>query len=255
MLSAVYLVVILSGVLLSSVLAQPNPGSINWCQVKDQYCYGNEEHIGCEPNSFPVDPTCSNPTIVPLTPEMKDLLIRRHNEYRQHIANGCNSKFPSAKKMPVMEWDDSLAYLAEKHLEHCSFEHDQCHNTPSYPNSGQNLFYKGTAMVTPNATQALEEGMEAWFEEWKLNLTPNIINSLAWDDYSAFHFTVMVNDQNANLGCALLQYNFDWGSWTFDGFMLNCNYGYTNFIGQKVYTSGTPCSECTCSQEYPALCA
>lgn len=238
---------ILGGILISSAVAQ-----VNWCQVQSQYC-GQSQHIACEPNSFPTGAECENVRVLPMNSTLKNLILDKHNAYRQQIASGSNSKFPSGKKMAVMEWDDTLQFVAEKHVSHCSFQHDECRATPQYPNSGQNLYYMATAMQYPNASRAIDEGLTAWFEEWQI-ARAGLVDGLAWDDWEAFHFTVMVNDKNGKVGCGLIQYNYDYYYWTFDAFMLTCNYEYTNMINQPMYVRGTPCSQCTCSAKYSALC-
>lgn len=240
--------VLLFALFASTVLAQ-----VDWCQVKTQYCAGRE-HIACEPNSFPYDSGCTNVQLLPMNSTFKDLILKRHNEYRQQIASGSNSKFPTAKKMGVIEWDDTLQFVAEKHAIHCSFQHDQCRATPAYPKSGQNLYYMATAMQYANATNAVNEGLNAWFVEWQ-DARAGIVDNLLSSDSAAFHFTVMVNDNNNKVGCGLIQYNMYWSGYTFDAFQLTCNYQYTNMLSEPMYVRGTPCSQCTCSAQYPALCA
>lgn len=238
----------LAGFFLSSVVAQTN-----WCQVQSQYC-GGSQHIACEPNSFPTSTECDNVRLLPMNSTLKNLILNKHNAYRQQIASGSNTKFPSAKKLSVVQWDDTLQFVAEKHVAHCSFQHDQCRATPQYPNSGQNLYYSATAMQYANASQTVEEALAAWFDEWEIARS-GIVDNLVYNDWEAFHFTVMINDNHNKVGCGLIEYNFDYWGYTFDAFMLTCNYGYTNMINQPVYVRGTPCSQCTCSAQYPALCS
>lgn len=54
------------------------------------------------------------------------------------------------------------------------------------------------------------------------------------------HFTVMVNDKNNAVGCAMVRYREKGVSTDY----LVCNYGYTNVIGQRVYESGRTASKC-----------
>lgn len=229
---------------------------VNWCQVRQQYC-GSSKHIACMPNNFPTEPRdpedCLNVQLVPMNSTLKNVILNKHNAYRQEIASGNNPKFPQAEKLAVMEWDDTLQFLAEKHVSYCSFEHDECRATPQYPLSGQNLYYQ-TLWNEPSAIAALENGMEAWFEEWKI-ARAGVTDNLMWNDWQAYHFTVMVNDKNNRVGCGLIQYTTLMGTWVMDSFMLTCNYQYTNMVGTPVYTRGIPCSGCTCSAEYPDLCA
>ena len=190
---------------------------------------------------------------MPMTSTLKNFILDKHNQFRQQIASGSNSKFPSAKDMHVMQWDDTLQFLAETHVSHCSFQHDQCRATPDYPYAGQNLYYKATSQANPNATAAVESGLNSWFNEWTI-ADPNIVDSIQWEMWRAFHFSVMVHDQNNNVGCGLLKYNYMSGSYEMNSYMLTCDYGYTNMLNEPMYLTGTPCSECTCSTTYPALC-
>lgn len=54
------------------------------------------------------------------------LIIDEHNRWRNHLASGNESHrgFPSSADMLQFEWDDELAYVAQKHAEQCEFEHD-----------------------------------------------------------------------------------------------------------------------------------
>ena len=244
----------IAGCLLPVVLAQ-DPSTVNWCQVQTDMCNG-QGHIGCPTSVFPITPTsqvCTNVRLLPMNSTLKNLILDKHNAYRQQIASGSNTKFGAAQKLAVMEWDDTLQYLAEKHVSKCSFQHDYCRKTPLFPYSGQNLYYMGTAMQYQNASRAIDQGLAAWFDEWKI-ARAGAIDNLIFDDWQAFHFTVMVNDKNNKVGCGLIQYNYQSGSWLMDGFMLTCNYQYTNMLNQPMYTRGTPCSTCTCSALYPSLC-
>lgn len=245
------LLCLLVSVFYESVFGQ---SQIDWCEVKKQHC-GFNSHIACMPNGFPTQTTnCQNVKLLPMNSTMKNLILDMHNSFRQQIASGGNSKFPQAKKLAVIEWDDTLQFLAEKQVSYCSFEHDQCRATPNYPNSGQNLYYKSTALQYPNASKALVDGMTSWFDEWK-DARSGLVDKLLWDDRPVFHFTVMVHEKNNRVGCGMIQYQSTWGSWIMDSFMLTCNYQYTNALSEPVYTRGSPCSECTCSAQYPALCA
>lgn len=66
-------------------------------------------------------------------------------------------------------------------------------------------------------------------------------------------FTMMVNDRPSDVGCALVRYSSE------DLFhvFFTCNYGSNNHLGQKVYETGTSCSNCVtgCNKLWPALCS
>lgn len=225
---------------------------VDWCAVQSQHCWG--QHIACPVNNnFPTTTSCFNVELVPMTSSLKGFILNRHNEYRQQIASGSNSEFPEAQKMTVMQWDDTLQFLAETHVSHCTFQHDDCRATPDFPYSGQNLYYTATSGTNTNATAAAEKGLKSWFEEWKV-ADPDIVDSIEWEMWAAFHFSIMVHDQNNYVGCGLLKYSYMSGSTQMNSFMLTCNYEYTNMLSEPMYVRGTPCSQCTCSTTYPSLC-
>lgn len=66
------------------------------------------------------------------------------------------------------------------------------------------------------------------------------------------HFTVMVNDKNNAVGCAMVRYQANGYKYNY----LVCNYGYTNVLGQQVYESGQTASRCARRHPfYNGLCA
>lgn len=66
------------------------------------------------------------------------------------------------------------------------------------------------------------------------------------------HFTVMVNDKNDAVGCAMVRFQRN-------GFKYNyfvCNYGYTNMLKEPVYKKGKTASKCkTVHKKYKGLCS
>lgn len=65
------------------------------------------------------------------------------------------------------------------------------------------------------------------------------------------HFTVMANDKNNAVGCALVHYqDIDY---KYNYFV--CNYGYTNIPGEQVYESGKAASKCAKAHpDFKGLC-
>lgn len=228
----------------------------NWCDVQAKYCDG-KEHVACEPNSLTINEFCSNITYIPLDVNLKNLIVDLHNQYRNDIAAGKIPGFPSAKRMGVMQWDETLQFLAEKHVIKCRFEHDQCRASPTYPYSGQNIFYQATIGIKMDPKKAIESGITGWFEEWR-KARVSVVDSITLDQSKVFHFTVMANDRNNRVGCGMIQYRMPEQGMLFDAFMLTCNYEYNNILGEPTYSKGGPCSECPakskCSSEYKALC-
>lgn len=66
------------------------------------------------------------------------------------------------------------------------------------------------------------------------------------------HFTVMVNDKNNALGCALIRHQY--GGFKYHYFA--CNYSFTNILQQRVYQPGPPTSRCRRQHPvYTGLCS
>lgn len=61
-----------------------------------------------------------------MTRDEQKLILDVHNHYRNLIASGKETKlgFPSASNMVALEWDNELAYVAQKHADQCQFQHD-----------------------------------------------------------------------------------------------------------------------------------
>lgn len=66
------------------------------------------------------------------------------------------------------------------------------------------------------------------------------------------HFTVMVNEKTSQIGCALVKHQSNGFKYKY----FVCNYSYTNFLGEAVYTPGESCSGCKagCHRIYRGLC-
>lgn len=59
------------------------------------------------------------------------------------------------------------------------------------------------------------------------------------------HFTVMVSDKNNAIGCAMIRHK----EGAFYYRYLVCNYGFTNILGEPVYTKGS--AGCQCKKQHP----
>lgn len=66
-------------------------------------------------------------------------------------------------------WDDELQYLSSLNVRTCILDHDDCHNTYNFANSGQNLcaIWRDRNPHT-NVTSLIEESMGLWFNEYDL---------------------------------------------------------------------------------------
>lgn len=225
----------------------------DWCEVQDMYC-GGAEHIACTPNSFTKDKTCMNIEEITMTTARKNYIVKLHNHYRNIMASGKNIRFPSASAMKKMKWDTELQYLAKIHASYCNFAHDDCHSTPTFPDSGQNLYTTSYDYQNTNITQQIEIAIKSWYDEWKI-ADYSILSAYESYHTDAGHFSVMSKDTNAEVGCGMISYEYYEGKVKWFGYLFTCDYGRTNIFGEKMYKVGFPCSKCnSCSTVYTSLC-
>ena len=240
--------------LLSGVAIQVNGAT--WCELEAQHCSG-QEHIGCTPNSFPVG-QCSNVVVVPMTETLMNFIVNRHNQHRSTTATGGISHLPTASRMRQMSWDADLATLAEIHVRHCNFAHDQCRATTDFPYAGQNLAMSASSQPDTNQQNRLQMAIDSWFNEYQQTTASNI-DSIPSNINNIGHFTVMMRENNIRVGCAYITYNYSQSGTNWYAHMITCNYADNNFVGSPVYTRGAACSQCssigsTCSTIYSGLC-
>lgn len=225
----------------------------NWCRIERQYCRGRQ-HIACHPNQ--IRKNCQDLRIVPLTGNLRSIVIGAHNYYRNFIASGKLGRFPSANSMREMSWDNDLGRVAEFHAKRCQMQHDQCRSTSKFHSPGQNLAYIGTSQRNSSPAKILRQLIKMWFDEYRM-ASPSIINRLSPNNLSKIgHFTVMVRENNYKLGCAYAVYR----SRGFYGHLLTCNYSDNNWINTRIYSTGRPATNCRKyrlrrSSRYGNLCA
>lgn len=67
------------------------------------------------------------------------------------------------------------------------------------------------------------------------------------------HFTEIVRDENAFVGCSAIEFEDD-NNWNY---LLACNYATNNFLDEPIYVSGASCSACSsgCHRIHKALCS
>ncbi|XP_059615289.1 antigen 5 like allergen Cul n 1-like [Phlebotomus argentipes] len=230
---------------------------VDWCAVEKEFCRG-QQHIACKHTKFPQG-SCANVKIVKMDEDLVRGILHRHNYYRNDIAQGLVGKYPQAEKMQQMAWDDELAFLATEHVKHCNFDHDGCRATPDYPHAGQNLGFHATTGHLEPLVNISSFMIDEWFAENTL-LDESVVSKFERSDLKGGHFTVMVNEKNNRVGCAMITYNYHEDSYQWNAVLLTCNYAKTNILNRPIYTPGSPLSGCHSigkapSKEYEALCA
>ncbi|KAH9425603.1 Peptidase inhibitor 15 [Dermatophagoides pteronyssinus] len=194
--------------------------------------------------------------------KQRQLILDIHNYYRNLIASGNESNlgFPSAANMLTLEWDDELAYVAQKHANQCRFEHDcyDCRRTERYPVVGQNLYiYRTTrSKIDPDWRKVIRE----WYEEIKI-APPQVAFSFDLFQLNIGHFTQIAWAETNRIGCGFTTYSdYENPGSVFKTVQLyTCNYAPGgNYLGEKMYENGTPLSKCPPqygkSKNFQALC-
>ncbi|XP_055716985.1 antigen 5 like allergen Cul n 1-like [Phlebotomus papatasi] len=220
----------------------------DWCAMEDEYCNG-QEHIMCKPNSFTMGQNVRNIQMVEMTADLIQVAEDRHNFHRSNVASGSVDGIPSASAMRKMVWDEDLELVAAEHACYANFEHDQCRSSTEYPHAGQNLAVAWSSVPFTNIAQQFESFIDDWYNEMPIVRDGRLscIDSFTTSNpncMDAGHFTAMVNDINGFLGCALVTYEEDMGGEWWYAIMATCDYQGTNMIGDPVYVTGTPCSQC-----------
>lgn len=130
-------------------------------------------------------------------------------------------------------------------------KHDECRNTHSFKNSGQNLGLEMQSHTYMQTVTSFHRAIKAWFNEYK-KCPPSILTSFRRYKINYGHFTQIAQDTASHVGCAAVKYlDKDW----FKIYMV-CDYSHDNILGEPVYTEGWPCSQCKgmCGTKFKGLC-
>ncbi|ETN62170.1 venom allergen 5 [Anopheles darlingi] len=238
-------------VLLLAAAALKLAESQDYCDP--ELCDPGDDHIGCNnPGGFLSN--CVDPKVIPMSDELKTIILDEHNKYRSTVATGGVKWLPKASKMTTMVWDDELAALAQLNANRCVQKHDACHNTANHRYSGQNLNHiTTTAPSIDNVPQVIKDLISSWWDE-KADVNKRMVKSM-YDPgrhTMIFHFAVLAADKSNKLGCAVSQWKDNGNPYLY----LVCNYSFTDIVGLPMYASGEPCSACTkgCNSAYAGLC-
>ncbi|EDS33916.1 venom allergen [Culex quinquefasciatus] len=219
-------------------------------------CPNGGPHVACNaPNPFGASCYGKNPQLIPMTDVMRAQILDQHNRMRSLLASGQLPGYSPAVKMPTLQWDLELQYLAEANARSCEYGHDKCRNTNWSKYVGQNigvLRYFGFKVTKP---QSVKYFIDAWFNEY-------VYAHAYVDRYPQHyygpqigHFTQIISDRTVKIGCGMVTYQtYNGELWTHDYFV--CNYSFTNIINQPSYVKGHAGSQCSTgvSSAYPGLC-
>ncbi|KAH8345733.1 hypothetical protein KR067_002423, partial [Drosophila pandora] len=191
--------------------------------------------------------------------EHVDKIIKLHNERRNRLANGKETSLPRAARMATMQWSNELADLAEFNAKMCKAQHDDCHNTQTFPNSGQNIIVFNMTHNVENTImeqlvpELLSLGAKTWWSEFE-NMTSDSLEVYSCDSKEQKiyrHFAVMAVEGNSHVGCAASQYLVQ----NLTQFQLTCNYARAPVCGQKVYSFRPVGCKTGRNRKHSALCS
>ena len=196
----------------------------------------------------------SSPTTeIYLTSDEQVEMLKLQNEYRQKIAKGEESKMPAASNMRKLTWNDTLATVAQRWADQCSFDHDtgSARQTEEFPNVGQNIYVYMSSKDKPGCPS--KKGVGKWYDE--VNLYTGTGENFVFD-HATGHFTQLVWADTDEVGCG-------WAKWvdgTWHKKVVVCNYGTAgNVEGTAMYLEGAACSACpdgtSCDSAFDGLCA
>nr|ALA23463.1 cap-28 [Haemonchus contortus] len=173
-----------------------------------------------------------------MTDEVRDMFLKKHNEYRSQVARGLakdrlGGTAPTAGKMARMSYDCKIEESMMRWLNQCKWGHSRGEN-------GENMFMSTDTRM--NKVNAADQSTKGWFSELETKgvgkenkLTMQVFNR------GVGHYTQMVWQSSKKLGCGVKVCN---------NFVLaGCQYQRRgNLLGANIYDKGNTCSMCKCPQ-------
>ncbi|CRL03995.1 CLUMA_CG017113, isoform A [Clunio marinus] len=212
-------------------------------------CPRNKKHIGCVNKGHFGHLCSSDARVIELDDYSKRLILHKHNDHRNTIAEGRTPGFPSAVRMGALKWDDELAHLAVLNAMSCEIEHDKCRNTRSFAFAGQNLAL-GWLLDDHTVDWAIRNFTTEWYIEYK-DANPAVIDGFYRSNGPAIgHFTLMVNDKQSKVGCGLVKFTQRMNNYNYRVHVFACNYSWTNVYTLPVYKKGKTASHCLTGRHY-----
>lgn len=181
-----------------------------------------------------------------------DEMVAVHNEYRQKIASGEDTRGGNSKasNMMVLSYHKELAYTAQCLANSCLYHH-KCGRTPTFNLVGQNLYMKWSSRRAPPLnSKMIRESVYQWYIEIK-DADEDLMKRFHMTAKQTGHFTQLVWAETKYVGCGASQYH--------NKLYVVCNYATAgNILGKASYKRGEPCSDCPsgtkCNSVYNALC-
>ncbi|XP_045488479.1 peptidase inhibitor 16-like [Pieris rapae] len=191
------------------------------------------------------------------TDKDKEEILNKINSRRNKVASGAIRSLPPAKNMMKLEWNNELAFLAQRWADQCSTNDlmDECTGNETM---GQNIgtLYGEAPRLSPATL------VDLWYMELLgFNSTiitdyrPSTTSRLAHYEY----FTQLIWAKNRQVGCGAVKFQERTGNKNRTVQRLVCNFlPGGNIMKQTVYNEGNPCSDCPyksdCNAKYTSLC-
>lgn len=262
-----------SYILLLNILINPSEGlsSKSWdkdCMQKWPSCTFEDVltiNTACARRSCgPRFKTCFE---LPADSEFRQAVLDRHNELRNKVASGeeTRSGLVKAANMMAFSYDMSLEYTAICHVNGCKMEHDQCRGSKKFPEAGQNLAMRGRFSSNPFSKETMDEALSKdkfqelvsnWYDqEIELDTFTSTIDKFAFK-HETGHLTALLWAKTTHVGCAKAIEKPDDKKYTMH---ITCNYSpQGNVDDETIYIKGDPCTKCpagtTCNDKFTSLC-
>ncbi|XP_044582508.1 venom allergen 5-like [Cotesia glomerata] len=185
--------------------------------------------------------------------ELKNEILKKHNELRNSIASGLVDGQPPAENMKELYWDEELAKGAQEWANHCTFAHnpEEQRRIGKFKKLGQNIGITRSRAKKPPTKKDFVKQIKKWFDENEsFNFNP--INPT--DIATSGHYTQLAWANTYLVGCGFSRYRSQGVTYR----LYVCNYAAGgNSLKTLPYIEG----EHNCPEEfppsvtYPALCA
>lgn len=239
-----------------TVRTENNP----YCELECDFGFAKYSHTVCDRRNVNCGaaPECG-PDFeeVAMTDDLKRVILDLHNDYRQKIAAGKETRAynqPPAANMLQMIYNEELQNISRCWANSCKgnpLTHDHCRRTKYDEHVGQNLGFYNDSRANFDLQNITLQLIQFWFDE-VLDFKPEWAKDTK--DRSAQvvvgHYTQLVWADSLELGCAIVRYttpNIHPKEYPpkWNHVILVCNYGPGgNYLGQEVYAEGPPCSQC-----------
>ncbi|XP_076241858.1 venom allergen 3-like [Calliopsis andreniformis] len=190
---------------------------------------GQQQTLCLYPNPNPAA-VCGQVFSVGLTNEEKNTIVNLHNQLRQRVASGKETRGnpgpqPPAANMQTLTWDDELAKVAQRWANQCTFGHDKCRDVERYK-VGQNV---GIRMTSGTQDTKVSDIIMMWYNEVE-DFNRNIVNKYRFQS-NVGHYTQIVWANTNKIGCGKIVYASNWNN-----YYLVCDYGPAgNVLGLPIY--------------------